>query len=152
MKLLIKLELAFLAFLVCFLINEEVVFAYKDADVQLKTYVNDYISLFEQECPVKAKERTNVYTVQFGDGNDRWIGICMLRLNGFRVKIDKKWWDEQWYDEDRRQVVYHELTHCFLYKDHVDDPGNYMYPSMAHLSYNVYLPQVKADLQEFCKR
>jgi hypothetical protein len=42
------------------------------------------------------------------------------------IKIDSRFWRNSSEDE-RYEVVFHEMYHCLFLKDHVNDPKNYMY-------------------------
>lgn len=47
------------------------------------------------------------------------VGLCSKFLGFFMVKIDQQYWDVS-SDWERRMLVFHELGHCYLGKDHND--------------------------------
>lgn len=134
------------------ILNLNFVFAYQSVDPILEPYVFDYYEIFKERCPNKAKEAGNMYSIQFVDKNDDWIGVCMFRFNGYKIYINKNWWDNTAIEQDRRQLMYHELAHCVIDKMHVNDPNNYMYPSIQPLYYEDYIKQVESDIDAYCAK
>lgn len=63
------------------------------------------------------------------------VGVCSRWSNGERlIRIDERHWDN--YSENERfQVLAHELGHCELDRDHVDDKSDLGYPMSIMYSY-----------------
>lgn len=135
-----------------YVIDSNIVLSYKSVDPILEPYVFDYYQLFKEQCPVKFKETTSSYTIDFIPDNKTYVGVCMLRLHGFRLHVNREWWDNEASLLDKRQLIYHELSHCVLDKDHVNDIHNYMYPIIYPVPYDVYVSQVKSDMKAFCNQ
>lgn len=50
------------------------------------------------------------------------IGQCSLFFEK-KVTIDREWWDKNTNDAQRMQLIYHELGHCVLLRNHTE-PAN----------------------------
>ena len=62
---------------------------------------------------------TNISTT-FGPMDDKHAGICHSWSDGHReITINKKYWDN-YSDKQREQLIFHELGHCALNRDHND--------------------------------
>ena len=128
-------------------------FHYKIIDIELKPYYNEYHHLLDKNCPTKKYNKTNRFIIELVDDmreEHNWLGVCEQKVNGFSIKIDKGYWDTA-VDSDRRQLMFHELAHCLIYKDHVDDPNHYMDATFGSLPEDVYMKQAIEDIQEACK-
>lgn len=117
---------------------------------ELQPYVNEYKGLLDTYCPSKKYNRTDYFTIRFSKKDAAWIGLCQLDMFGYSIAIDKTYWDRA-VDVDRKQLVYHEMAHCLIYKGHIDDPNNYMNPVETVLSEEEYTKQAITDIQGFCK-
>ncbi len=60
--------------------------------------------------------------VNFGNiENENYQGVCYTYTDGTReVIIRQTWWDSHT-DDYRRSLIYHELGHCRLDREHLDD-------------------------------
>jgi hypothetical protein len=57
--------------------------------------------------------------VNFGDTGTK-VGVCLIYTNGEReVLVDLAWWDNQ-SSRRRELLIFHELGHCALGRDHQD--------------------------------
>ena len=118
-------------------------------DIDLNKYVESYKGLLKEHCP-GISFQTN-YKISLSDKleGENWIGVCKRSFNSFEIEIDKEWFlrhDE----EDRRQLMYHELAHCFLFKDHSDSPFNYMFFQFVDIKESLYTTQAIYDIKEYC--
>lgn len=118
-------------------------------DEPLKPYFNEFVSISNEMCPGKVDEHPN-YEVTLEPLNDDDIaGICSTLYFKFTVKINSKYWNK--YDEDDKfQLVAHELSHCFYNIQHTDNPNNYMYFTLNKLIKPITLNQLKADFRKHC--
>lgn len=132
-------------------IGSKIEFGKEKVDTNLKPYVQSYYKLLDQFCPNKNFEHSKYYTIEFGNGGDKWIGVCYWKINGYHIKIDKDFWDNEATDSDRYQLMYHEMAHCLIDKDHVDDKHNYMNPGYNHIFYEDMLKQVIEDIKQRCQ-
>lgn len=132
-----------------FIINSNLCLAYKSVDPILEPYTFDYYKLVEDRCPQKYRYLTDMYTIQFIDKSDDFIGVCLWRYHGYKIQINKDWWDGA-AEFEKRQLMYHELAHCVINRQHVDNPGHYMNPYTMPIPYNVYIKQVIEDINNYC--
>ncbi len=77
------------------------------------------------------------------------IGMCMTYPNSFVIHLDTKFWKESDQD-DRRQLLYHELLHCNMSLDHVEDKHNIMYYAFNKLSKDEILKQTLKHIKSKC--
>lgn len=134
-----------------FILHRGFSFCYQSVDTELKPYVEEYYAMYQGICPQKAKLSSSMYSIQFVPDNDTWIGVCQPKINGYNLRINKKYWDES-NANDRTQLMYHELAHCVISKMHVDDSYNYMNPVQYPIPYKEYIIQVKEDIEEYCNK
>ena len=75
------------------------------------------------------KGRAPDYEIHMGFANlsgDN-IGLCMRWTDGYRqILIDKEYWDNS-NESLRVSLVFHELGHCDLNREHSSDPNSIMY-------------------------
>lgn len=77
------------------------------------------VDKFEQLLDVKIR-----FPVQFTDGlRDNLVGVCYPTFPKL-VLIDSNWWAENTEPHKREQLIFHELGHCALGRDHMDTPNN----------------------------
>lgn len=118
--------------------------------------VYSYVSKFEQLCgvhvrvPITIKEKLE---------NSNWAGVCYFGRNGKRwIEISQKYWNL--YDEyGREELIFHELGHCVLGRDHDDSlmdlNGYHQIPTSIMLSYtfgnlNYYRDNLEYYHKEIC--
>lgn len=121
-------------------------------DAELEPHVANYYSLTRYICGDKKPINYTRHRIRLDSINGTSIGICKWKLNGFEIVIDKDFWNAPGItNEDREQLMFHELSHCVLDRDHnFDDKYHYMYPSQIYLPQQTYIPQVLKDMEEFC--
>lgn len=87
---------------------------YSKIDQELKPYYDQFIYMFNIK-------KTNIL-LTFGDTNrtaDSAIGICNYFTN--TVTINRPFWNNAPYTS-KIALIWHELGHCLLFKDHDDTP------------------------------
>lgn len=83
-----------------------------------------YITKFETDA--KARYGTDFSVgdipINFGDtGNDGYDGVCISYSDGTKeIIIEKDWWEDRG-ETSREMMIYHELGHCRLDRDHDDE-------------------------------
>lgn len=108
---------------------------------------NKEISTIEQTCGRKVNLPSRVF-VTFGD-TEGAIGYCQRFVNGFKIVIDKSFWDFKLDAPGKRQLLLHEMMHCiFKTKHNLEDPHNFMYPEYGSLREEELLMQLKIVLKE----
>lgn len=72
----------------------------------------DYVNRFEQDTGKKVN-----IPIIFTD-EDKYAGVCEYYSNGNRlVRINHKYWHQS-DDSGKEQLIYHELGHCVLNREH----------------------------------
>jgi len=118
-------------------------------DEELKPYVSTYFVHLKSHCP---EEVYNVHhDIVFSDkGDDRWVGVCKTYVNRVVIEIDRVWFYGS-SEKEKEQLIFHEMAHCFIEKEHVEDSSNYMYPYMVSLPRPLYTQQAIDDIKDYCK-
>lgn len=124
---------------------------YEDVKPEFVHYRDTFYKLLDKTCPEKVKYESHYYTITWGkpDKDESWVGICMPSINGYTINIDPDYWAKIDKDE-RAALMYHELSHCVIYRDHVPDKGNYMYKALNVTDPLTVLSQVKANMVKYC--
>lgn len=150
---LILINIFILAFLMT-QITQAIEFKYRIIDDELKPYYTEYSNLLRDNCPSGNYTKTNRFIIELVDdlpSEENWIGICQLKINGFNIKILRPWWNAA-NPSDRKQLMYHELAHCMIHREHEEDnPNHYMYPSLQPLPDYVFINQAIDDIIEYCQ-
>lgn len=144
-----------LTFILAFSITscaKNIQFAHMYVDEPLQEYVRDYNLLLNYHCPKFIPTKNYAIVLEDKLDKDTWVGVCNHKMNGYSIQILKPFWDKADVIE-RRQLMYHELSHCILDRDHEEKlPGHYMYPVIEPVPYKVYIQQTIDDIEAFCKK
>ena len=74
-----------------------------------------YVQRFQNETGI-----TVTTPIIFDDGKDEYAGLCEVYDDGYKlIRIDSKYW-ELAKDLGKEEVIYHELGHCELKRDHIE--------------------------------
>lgn len=128
--------------------------SYKNVDPSLQDFVSGYYELVNKDCSDPAKyNSSSFYSIQFItlDKDDSTIAYCQIKNLGYDIRVNRNYWNEM-NVADQRQLMYHELAHCVVYRDHVNDESNYMNPYFYAIPYSKYIKQVVADIKEQCPK
>lgn len=127
-----------------FLIPERVV------NKEMEGYYNTYVHQLNTICPGRYKEPHQMI-VDIKPLPKSTIGLCIRLFTKRYMYVDTSHWT---YSNEfkRKQVLYHELSHCLLDKEHVDDYNHYMYFQDTEILPHVFESQVIADMREYCKQ
>lgn len=131
--------------------------SYKIIDKEAFPYYSEYVSLIPEYC--QQRQMPSKLRIAFMSNKDLVdyirvpdaIGVCVeAPIGTHTIFLNKDWWDKA-DGHGREQLVMHELSHCILDKDHVDDYKNYMYPSYnAEITHEQLVKQVQSDIEETC--
>jgi Putative phage metallopeptidase len=103
---------------------------YKTIDPLLAPIVNEYKSLADK----KGIKFTNQVTIGFTDIKHKDIvGLCHYGSNFREIDIDRKYWGEIT-ENEQKELVFHELTHCYCLRKHDYDEGK-PYPEAKQSKY-----------------
>ena len=116
-------------------------------DKDLNSYYKEFMDLGKEHC--NKIQKPNQFSIRFSKLTDDNIGLCTVYIHRKEVLIDENYWAISNL-ETRKQLVFHELTHCILDKNHIDSEDNYMNPYLIELPKDVLYEQVKDNMVKFC--
>jgi hypothetical protein len=116
-------------------------------DKELNSYYKEFMDLGKERC--NKIQKPNQFSIKFSKLTDDNIGLCTVYIHRKEVLIDENYWAISNL-ETRKQLVFHELTHCILDKNHIDSEDNYMNPYLIELPKDVLYEQVKDNMVKFC--
>ena len=104
----------------------------KEIDPDLTPYYDEFMGLYNDICP--NRELPKKVIIRFNLKSGTVIGTCTRSYKRAVIEIDPF----NWYLSplmDRKQLMFHELTHCLLKLSHVDEKyiNNYMNPVLYPL-------------------
>lgn len=114
---------------------------------ELIEYYKNFMVLVKQECPKIEPPRQLILEV--GVLSDNNIGVCYYYTVKRNIVVDKFYWETATHQQ-RKQLMYHELSHCVLNKDHVQSELDYMNPYATEVSDEELIRQVKENAVSFC--
>lgn len=126
-------------------------FHYRVVDEELQPNVNAYMKLLDKYCSNKNYNTSDRFVIELVDQLEEpnWIGVCYTKYNGFHIQLLKPWYQSH-SAVDQRGLVYHEMSHCLLYREHEDNPKHYMNSYYTSLPEKLYTEQVTQDMVDQC--
>lgn len=118
-------------------------------DKTLNPYVQEVLEITNQHCNKKQYYNPAHTYVYFKKMSGHMIGYCSPKINGYGITVDPLYWKYA-NEDDRFQLIAHEMTHCILGKDHVDNKHNYMYYSVYPLTKQIIIQQFIENLRSVC--
>ncbi len=86
---------------------------------------NAYIKKFEDHAKIKTGNvnyKLNDIPINFGDTeNERFVGVCFTYSDGKKEVIIKADWWNKVPPSSRESLIFHELGHCALDREHNED-------------------------------
>lgn len=117
----------------------------------LKPYVKEVLEITNKYCTKKQYYNPLHTYIYFKKLPNNIIGYCSSKINGYGITIDPIYWKYAT-EADRFQLVVHEMSHCIIGKNHVDNKFNYMYYSLYPLSKQIVTQQFIENLRSVCGR
>lgn len=118
-------------------------------DPKTKQFYQEYINYIPNDCKEHIL-RHNKIIIRFEALGSNFIGFCNKVFRERIILLDSDFW--KWVREaDQKQLLFHELSHCLINKNHVDDVTNYMYPTQLAVPEPMYIEQVKQDIETYCQ-
>ena len=114
---------------------------------EVDSYYKEFMGIVKKECP--KIETPRQFGIYFRRLKNEEVGLCTLYPFKRIIEIDTFFWVNA-NNNIRRQLVFHELTHCILETHHTDDIQNYMNPYLISLPNEVLIEQVKTNANAFC--
>lgn len=153
-KLLFKLNVIVATFLFTFSLTacaRNLVFSYRLVDKELLPYTESYWGLIKEHCKNGKYNNTDRYVIEIVDNmdNETWIGVCSVMINGFHIQLKKDWWDAAT-EEQKLELMYHEMAHCLIDREHINDVTHYMNPYFNTLPKQTYTNQAIEDIKNHC--
>lgn len=97
---------------------------YNNVGEEFKHILNDFRVKMWDKCDGKHIKSTWQLSISTGYdlvyNNKNIIGLCHPRLFGFDITVSKEYWDIA-SDANKKQLLYHELLHCYLNLEHKRD-------------------------------
>lgn len=125
----------------------------KVVDKELQPYTATYFDLLKQECPNYNINKHQLFVIELVKGEDleeeRWIGVCSKLLAGFHIRIKQEWWLGA-NENERLQLMFHEMAHCLIDREHDPSVRHYMYAYFGELPRETYFKQARKDIQDYC--
>ena len=89
------------------------------------TTFSSFVKKFEDHAKIKTGNmnyQVNDIPINFGDTEDeRFVGVCFTYSDGKReIIIKADWWNRS-SQSSRESLIFHELGHCALDRDHNDE-------------------------------
>lgn len=85
----------------------------------------DYVTRFEDYSELYGTKRVVVtdLIIEFGDLKDTFVGLCgKFEGESPRITVDSEWWNSSTTNDAQREILmFHELGHCILDRDHNDN-------------------------------
>lgn len=115
-----------------------------------------FVEAFEFECKCKIMD----VPISFQEIDEDHAGECwnyvVLFESYSEIAIDRLWWDTARPDV-KEQLIFHELGHCVLHRDHIDMeinqiPVSIMHPVVGLIPKTVYLEKRKDYVDELFLR
>lgn len=118
---------------------------------ELKPYRNELMSIVNEHCTIKQYNNPIHKYIYFKKLPGEEIGLCGVKRGGWKISIDPDFWRTA--NEDQKfELLAHELSHCILLKDHVDNQGNYMYYRLDPIPKEIVKQQFIENLRSKCGR
>lgn len=110
-------------------------------------YYEEYVSIVKKECPKIKVPRQLI--IEFNDLKNEEVGLCYLYAFKRKIEFDNFYWQST-SDMMRKQLVFHELTHCILETHHDDSYTNYMNSYVVYIPEEKLIEQVKQNAKAHC--
>ena len=114
---------------------------------QVDPYYNEFLTVVKNECP--KIETPKQIAINLKNLKNEEVGLCYLFTFRKQIELDTTYWVNA-SDQMRKQLVFHELTHCILETHHIEDLTNYMNPYVTNITNEALLEQVKINARAYC--
>jgi hypothetical protein len=117
----------------------------------LEPYKLEVMTMIQQHCYPSQYYNPKKQFLYFKQLTDGAIGQCVLNPFYYKIEIDPDYWRHLSEDE-RYQLLAHELTHCVLLIDHIDNKNDYMYYYMVDIPKDIVKKQLLENIKLRCGR
>lgn len=119
----------------------------KKTDHDFNKYYEEFIQITKKECD--KIEKPSRLSINFSNLTEDQIGLCIIFPLKKHILIDSRYWNKAT-EQQKKQLIFHELTHCVLHYNHVDNIFNYMNPYIIELPDYVLTEQTKEYARLYC--
>jgi hypothetical protein len=112
-----------------------------------KFYYSQFMVLYNRHCSYR--KLPNKIVIKYKKLPSGIIGLCTSSAVSATISIDPEYW-EMANENFKKQLMYHELGHCFLDLDHVEDKNHYMNAYVSEISNDELMRQVREDFRNKC--
>lgn len=126
-----------------------VIFPHKDPVLE-KEY-EKVLTIVKTHCSPDQYYLPRNVTVEFTKLYEE-IAYCQIRMSGFKLVFDKRYWLTYLNEIDRTQLMMHELTHCLFKQKHLEDPRHFMAEFFVSIPEKELNRQFNDYLQTRCKK
>ena len=100
---------------------------------EVRPYYEETMEIVNHYCEkdqINLPNRTTIGFIndrlQSNEDGDTEVATCYLLPGGWSIQFNANHW-RRLSNDDRKQLVLHEMTHCLFKIGHVADPNHYMY-------------------------
>ena len=119
----------------------------------LKPYKKEVMDIIKTHCKMGEFNNPPKQFLYFRKLKDGLIGQCGRSRLGFfyTIEIDPGQWNTL-SEEEKFETITHEISHCVLMEEHVDNPTNYMYYRLVSLPKELVIKQLLDNIKLRCGR
>jgi hypothetical protein len=110
-------------------------------------YYSEFMVLYNHYC--SHRKLPSKIKIRYKRLPEGIIGLCTSSAISATISIDPEYWETA-NDEQRKQLMFHELGHCFLDLDHVEEKRHYMNAYVTDLTDLELMSQVNEDFRSKC--
>lgn len=95
---------------------------FASSDAEFEEYEKEFEAVGKRELQ-DSNFSTGDIPINFGDTKSKTFkAVCLKYANGDKeVIVDKSWWDSNKDKYSRKSIIFHELGHCRLNRDHKNE-------------------------------
>lgn len=124
----------------------------KEIDKSINVHYTHYMRLVDEFCTKDQYFNPISYNITLKSLERPYIGFCHYIGSYYEITLSRSYWMTS-SDDDRFQLLAHELTHCLFEAEHTDDPNNFMYASHSRtMTMPEIEDQVRFYLSNTCKK
>lgn len=117
----------------------------------IRASFKEVFTIIKQHCKADQYFFPDNSALSLMDLPDTILGQCSTdRINYWEITMDRHFW-ENYSETNKFGVMAHEVMHCMFFKEHVDNPHNYMYYNLVRQTKKEITQQLIADLKEKCE-
>lgn len=121
-------------------------------DIELQKYEQHFLSIVNYYCDNDEINLPNKRKIILDDiETEDEVGYCSTNPFKFTIVINKDSWNS-YNNGYKYQLMFHELTHCYLKQEHIDYKYHYMFPYLNNIPISKVNDQLIELLKEKCTK